>query len=123
LAKKAKKVTKAAKKRVWRSYTKADEKELRAHSKAGTPVVKIAKLTKRTVGALRAKAHTLGIPLGHQLRSKKSSAKKATKRATSKKAGSSQVRSKHAAGKAAVRSRAGSGTTGRTSAAKRRKRA
>jgi hypothetical protein len=76
-AKKTKKVTKAVKKRVWRSYTKADEKELRAHSKAGTPVVKIAKLTKRSTGALRAKAHSLGISLGHQLRSKKAAGKKA----------------------------------------------
>jgi len=39
---------------------------LRAHSKARTPVKKIAKLTKRTEAALRAKANTLGIGLGHQ---------------------------------------------------------
>jgi hypothetical protein len=39
---------------------------LRAHSKAKTPVVKIAKLTKRSAGALRQKALKLGIRLGHQ---------------------------------------------------------
>jgi hypothetical protein len=68
-------VAKKAKKRVAREYTKADEKELRAHSKAKTPVTKISKLTKRTVGALRAKARKLGIPLGH-LRAAKKTAKK-----------------------------------------------
>jgi hypothetical protein len=59
-------VAKKAKKRVAREYTKADEKELRAHSKAKTPVDKISKLTKRTVAALRAKAGKLGIGLGHR---------------------------------------------------------
>jgi hypothetical protein len=59
-------VAKKAKKIVRREYTKADVKELRAHSKAKTPVVKIAKLTKRSVGSLRQKALKLGIRLGHQ---------------------------------------------------------
>ena len=68
-------MAKKAKKRVAREYTKADEKELRAHSKAKTPVTKISKLTKRTVGALRAKARKLGVPLGH-LRAAKETAKK-----------------------------------------------
>ena len=45
---------------------KTDVRELRAHSKARTPVDKIAKLTKRTVGSLRQKALKLGIGLGHQ---------------------------------------------------------
>jgi hypothetical protein len=49
-----------------REYTKADVKELRAHSKSKTPVVKIAKLTKRTEGSLRQKALKLGIKLGHR---------------------------------------------------------
>jgi hypothetical protein len=40
-------------KRQRRQYTKADEKELRAHSKAKTPVEKISKLVRRTTGALR----------------------------------------------------------------------
>ena len=63
----AKKTSKKAKKKIIRrEYTKADVKELRAHSKARTPVDKIAKLTKRTVGSLRQKALKLGIGLGHQ---------------------------------------------------------
>ncbi len=49
-----------------REYTNADVKELRAHSKAKTPVAKIAKLTKRTEGSLRQKAIKLGIRLGHR---------------------------------------------------------
>jgi hypothetical protein len=61
-------VPKKAKKKnvVRREYTNADVKELRAHSKAKTPVVKIAKLTKRSVGSLRQKALKLGIRLGHR---------------------------------------------------------
>jgi hypothetical protein len=51
---------------VRREYTKVEVKELRAHSKARTPVAKIAKLTKRSIGSLRQKALTLGIGLGHQ---------------------------------------------------------
>lgn len=54
-----------AKKIVRREYTKADVKELRAHSKARTPVAKIAKLTKRSEGSLRQEARKLGIGLGH----------------------------------------------------------
>ena len=49
-----------------REYTKTDVKELRSYSKAKTPVAKIAKLTKRSVGSLRQKALKLGIDLGHQ---------------------------------------------------------
>ena len=55
-----------AKKIARREYTKADVKELRAHSKAKTPVAKIAKLTKGTEGSLRQKAIKLGIRLGHR---------------------------------------------------------
>ena len=51
---------------VRREYTSADVKELRMHSKAKTPVVKIAKLTRRSVGSLRQKALKLGIRLGHR---------------------------------------------------------
>jgi transcriptional regulator with XRE-family HTH domain len=51
---------------VRREWTKNDIKELKAHSKARTPVAKISKATKRTVGALRQKALNLGIGLGHQ---------------------------------------------------------
>jgi len=59
-------VAKNVKKRVRREYTREDVKELRAHSKAKTPVAKIAKGTKRTEGSLRQKARALGISLGHQ---------------------------------------------------------
>jgi hypothetical protein len=47
VAKKTKKKAKT-KTSVRREYTKADVKELRAHSKAKTPVAKIVKLTNRT---------------------------------------------------------------------------
>jgi hypothetical protein len=56
---------------VRREYTKADVKELRAHSKARTPVAKLSKLTKRTVGSLRQKALRLDIGLGDGTRRKK----------------------------------------------------
>jgi len=61
-----KKAKKKAKKVVRREYTTTDVKELRAHSKAKTPVARIAKLTKRSAGSLRQKARKLGIPLGHR---------------------------------------------------------
>ena len=54
------------KRQLRKPYTAADVKLLRQHSKARTPVVKIAKLMKRSVGSLRQKAGTLGIGLGHQ---------------------------------------------------------
>ena len=57
---------KAKKKIIRREYTKADVKELRAYSKAKTPIVKIMKLTKRTEGSLRQKGRQLGISLGHR---------------------------------------------------------
>jgi hypothetical protein len=47
-------------------WTKEDHRTLKAHSKAKTPVVKISKQMKRTVGALRQQAIRLGIGLGHQ---------------------------------------------------------
>jgi hypothetical protein len=59
-------VAKKSKKIVRREYTTADVKELRAHSKARTPVANIVKLTKRTEGSLRQKALKLGIRLGHR---------------------------------------------------------
>jgi hypothetical protein len=45
-------------------WSKEDIKELKAHSKARTPVAKVAKTMKRTEGALRRKAGILGIGLG-----------------------------------------------------------
>ena len=59
-----KKATKRSVKR--REWNKNDIRELKAHSKARTPVTKISKLTKRSIGALRQKALHLGIGLGHQ---------------------------------------------------------
>ena len=49
-----------------KAWTKANYAELRKHSKARTPVVKISKAMKRTIGALRQQALKLGIGLGHQ---------------------------------------------------------
>jgi hypothetical protein len=47
-------------------WTKEDDRTLKAHSKAKTPVVKISKQMKRTIGALRQQALRLGFGLGHQ---------------------------------------------------------
>ncbi|WP_284265702.1 hypothetical protein [Bradyrhizobium iriomotense] len=59
MAKKSKRVAR-------KEYTVVDVKQLKAHSKAKTPVTKIAKAMKRTEGSLRQKARALGIGLGHQ---------------------------------------------------------
>jgi len=69
MARKAKKAVKktAKKARAKRvAWSSAHERELRQHSKGKTPVAKIAKMMKRTPGALRQKARSLGIPLGHR---------------------------------------------------------
>jgi hypothetical protein len=50
--------------RVIKPWTKDDVRALKAHSKARTPVAKISKELKRTVGALRRRAGILGIGLG-----------------------------------------------------------
>jgi hypothetical protein len=55
--------TKRSKRVAW---TKAHHTELRKHSKARTPVGRISKAMKRTVGALRQQALKLGIGLGHR---------------------------------------------------------
>jgi hypothetical protein len=49
-----------------RPWSKEDMRDLKAHSKARTPVETISKVMKRTVGGLRQKALTLGIGLGHR---------------------------------------------------------
>jgi hypothetical protein len=49
-----------------RPWTKQDVRELRDHSRSKSPVKKIAKAMKRTMGALRQKALTLRLPLGHR---------------------------------------------------------
>ncbi len=50
--------------RVIKPWTKDDVRKLKAHSKSRTPVEKISKEMKRTVGALRRRAGILGIGLG-----------------------------------------------------------
>jgi hypothetical protein len=47
-------------------WSKDDHRTLKAHSKAKTPIVKVSKEMKRTIGALRQQALKLGIGLGHQ---------------------------------------------------------
>ena len=49
-----------------RSWTKEDHRELKAHSKNKTPVARISRAMKRTVGALRQQAFALGLSLGHR---------------------------------------------------------
>ena len=67
MAKKIRRAAKhAAKRRKRQAWTKQQIQELRAHSRAKTPVAIISKLTKRTPGALRQKALELGLPLGHR---------------------------------------------------------
>jgi len=53
----------ATKRRPW---TKQDVRELKEHSRSKSPVKKVARALKRTPGALRQKARTLGLPLGHR---------------------------------------------------------
>jgi hypothetical protein len=47
-------------------WTKDDIRQLKAHSKSRTPVVEVAKAIKRTEAAVRQKAKTIGIGLGHR---------------------------------------------------------
>lgn len=58
--------TKKTTKRTRREWTVSDMRALKRHSKDRTPVAKISKEMKRTVGALRQKALVLGFGLGHQ---------------------------------------------------------
>jgi hypothetical protein len=62
----AHKVVKKTLRRVSKPWTKDDFRTLKAHSKARTPVVKVSKVMKRTVGALRRKAGIIGIDLGER---------------------------------------------------------
>jgi hypothetical protein len=59
-------VKKKKQKQTRKPYSAADVKQLRQHSKARTPVAKIARSMKRSEGSLRQKALSLGIGLGHQ---------------------------------------------------------
>jgi len=47
-------------------WTKEDLRQLKDHSKARTPVVEVAKAMKRTEAAVRQKAKTIGVGLGHR---------------------------------------------------------
>jgi hypothetical protein len=47
-------------------WTKEDLRQLKGYSKARTPVVEVAKAMKRTEAAVRQKAKTIGIGLGHR---------------------------------------------------------
>jgi len=49
-----------------RAWSSADVRDLKAHSRKKSPVKRIAKDMKRTAGALRQKALSLGLPLGHR---------------------------------------------------------
>jgi hypothetical protein len=59
-------MAKRAAKATIKPWTKEDIRDLKAHSKSKTPVVRISREMKRTVGALRRRAGILGIGLGHQ---------------------------------------------------------
>jgi len=59
-------MAKQAKKGKRVEWTKAHERELKDHSRKKTPVKAIAKTMKRTPGALRQKAHAMGVSLGHR---------------------------------------------------------
>jgi hypothetical protein len=47
-------------------WTKQDVRDLKTHSKSKTPVVKVSRAMKRTPGAVRQKAMSLGISIGHR---------------------------------------------------------
>jgi hypothetical protein len=59
-------MAKKTKRRMRREWTKEDLRDIKGHSRARTPVAKMSKLMKRTVGALRQKALHLGLSLGHR---------------------------------------------------------
>jgi hypothetical protein len=65
-------MAKTAKKRAARrSWSIRDERELRSHSKNKSSIKTIVSSMKRTAGALRQKAFSLGLSLGHRRSSKK----------------------------------------------------
>ena len=55
-----------AKRIVRREWTTRDVRELKAHSKNRSPVKKISRTMKRTPAAVRQKAFSLGIAIGHR---------------------------------------------------------
>jgi hypothetical protein len=52
-----------AKRRAW---AKEDVAALKQHSRQKTPVTQIARTLKRSAGAIRQKALSLGLPIGHR---------------------------------------------------------
>jgi hypothetical protein len=48
------------------AWTKEHVRDLKAHSKSKTPVAKISKAMKRTASAIRQKALSLDISIGHR---------------------------------------------------------
>jgi hypothetical protein len=48
------------------AWSKQHVSDLKAHSKKKTPVAKISRSMKRTPGAIRQKALSLGIAIGHR---------------------------------------------------------
>jgi len=62
----AKRSGRKVKRVVRREWSAQDERKLRKHSKNKTFVKDISKALKRTPGALRQKALSLGISLGHR---------------------------------------------------------
>jgi hypothetical protein len=64
--KSAKTVKAKTARRVIKPWTKEDVRMLKPHSKARTPVPKVSKVMKRTVGALRRRAGIVGVGLGHR---------------------------------------------------------
>ena len=58
------KATNGRNKRV--AWSKENIRDLKAHSKSKTPVVKISKFMKRSEGAIRQKALALEISIGHR---------------------------------------------------------
>jgi hypothetical protein len=47
-------------------WTKEDVRTLKAHSKSKTPAADVARALKRTEAAVRQKAKTIGVGLGHR---------------------------------------------------------
>jgi hypothetical protein len=66
--KRGKKAKKRAARRPW---SKQDERELRSHSKSKSPIRAVVKSMKRTAGALRQKAFSIGLSLGRRRSVKK----------------------------------------------------
>jgi len=62
---------KAKKRAVRRPWSKGDERELRDHSRNKSPIKTVVKSMKRTAGALRQKAFSMGLSLGHRRSAKK----------------------------------------------------